>query len=221
MLIIDDNNIKVGGVILPGILKSIEVKNSAKIDEVDIKGKGVKPKQAVGFQDTKINIELRLIPDDESSIEDKLDVIQNIFRKDGQKKPNVYPIVSDMAGLKKVSKVMFKDLNNKYKTGKNEMSASLEFWEYIPFTIKSVKRSGGGSRSTKKKDSALDAKYRAYLSSRGAPPTESLDDKYRTYLASRGTGAPKISNKYAKSPARDTQIRGSRYVAKLSDIPYY
>lgn len=34
MIYFDDEHIKVGGVILPGIIKSIEVKHSAKVEEI-------------------------------------------------------------------------------------------------------------------------------------------------------------------------------------------
>jgi len=48
MIYVEDQIVKVNGVVLPGLVKSIEVKETAKIDEQDVKGSAVKPKQATG-----------------------------------------------------------------------------------------------------------------------------------------------------------------------------
>ena len=58
MIFVEDNTIKLNGVVLPGLVKSIEVKESAQIDEQEVEGSSTKPKQATGYEDAKINIEL-------------------------------------------------------------------------------------------------------------------------------------------------------------------
>ena len=58
MIFVEDNTIKLNGVVLPGLVKSIEVKESAQIDEQEVEGSSAKPKQATGYEDAKINIEL-------------------------------------------------------------------------------------------------------------------------------------------------------------------
>ena len=58
MIFMEDGTIKLGGVILPGLVKSIEVMETAKVDEQEVEGSAVKPKQATGYEDAKINIEL-------------------------------------------------------------------------------------------------------------------------------------------------------------------
>ncbi|MFR9190651.1 MAG: hypothetical protein ACLVL7_10830 [Anaerotruncus massiliensis (ex Togo et al. 2019)] len=60
MIYTEDQLVKVNGVVLPGLVKSIEVKESAKIDEQEVEGSATKPKQATGYEDAKVNIELIL-----------------------------------------------------------------------------------------------------------------------------------------------------------------
>ena len=38
MIFVEDNTIKLNGVVLPGLVKSIEVKESAQIDEQEVEG---------------------------------------------------------------------------------------------------------------------------------------------------------------------------------------
>ena len=58
MIYTEDQIVKVNGVVLPGLVKSIEVKESAQIDEQEVEGSATKPKQATGYEDAKVNIEL-------------------------------------------------------------------------------------------------------------------------------------------------------------------
>ena len=51
MIFVEDRLVKVGGVVLPGLLKSIEVTETAKVDEQEVEGSAVKPKQATGYED--------------------------------------------------------------------------------------------------------------------------------------------------------------------------
>ena len=58
MIYIEDQIIKLGGVVLPGLVKSIEVTETAKVDEQEVEGSTARPKQATGYEDAKITIEL-------------------------------------------------------------------------------------------------------------------------------------------------------------------
>ena len=113
MIYFDDEHIKVGGVILPGIIKSIEVKHSAKVEEIEVEGSDTKPKQATGYEDAKVNIELILEDSENKTKEDKLTAIQNLFKKQNQDLPEVHEIVSTLTSLRNVTNVIFKDLSSK------------------------------------------------------------------------------------------------------------
>lgn len=56
MIFIEDERVKLNGVVLPGLIKSIEVTETAKVDEQEVEGSATKPKQATGYEDAKVNI---------------------------------------------------------------------------------------------------------------------------------------------------------------------
>lgn len=210
MLIIDESTVKVGGVILPGIFKSFEIKASARVEEIDVKGRSTKPKQATGYSDAKLNLELRLLDDETKTALEKLKIIQNLFKKAGQEKPVVYEIVNEHTSVRGITKVIFKDLTTKEKSGKPEILVNLEFWEYIPITITATKKSSKASNKTSEKPNTT---KKSNVNSR-----LNLDDEYRKYLANRGK-APKLADKTKKSPATD-QANAVVYKSRLGVVPY-
>ena len=95
MIFVDDKSIKVGGVVLPGLIKSLEISGEAIIDEQEVEGQTKKPKQATGYEDGKITLELILIEGPDKTALEKLEIIQNRFRAPGQEKPEVHEIVNE------------------------------------------------------------------------------------------------------------------------------
>ena len=97
MIFVEDNTIKLNGVVLPGLVKSIEVKESAQIDEQEVEGSSAKPKQATGYEDAKINIELVVDDTDTQTKYQRLETLRAVFRKEGQGVPQPIPIVCEDA----------------------------------------------------------------------------------------------------------------------------
>ena len=189
MIFVEDNTIKLNGVVLPGLVKSIEVKESAQIDEQEVEGSSTKPKQATGYEDAKINIELVVDDTDTQTKYQRLETLRAVFRKEGQGVPQPIPIVCEDAAAHGIDKVLFKSLNHKSEQKKSYFSVTLELWEYIPQTIQAVKSSGDAS-SKKSSGSAgtLNSGYSSYLSSdRGSAPASE----------------PALQKKRGKSPAVD------------------
>ena len=145
MIFVEDNTIKLNGVVLPGLVKSIEVKESAQIDEQEVEGSSTKPKQATGYEDAKINIELVVDDTDTQTKYQRLETLRAVFRKEGQGVPQPIPIVCEDAAAHGIDKVLFKSLNHKSEQKKSYFSVTLELWEYIPQTIQAVKSSGDAS----------------------------------------------------------------------------
>lgn len=170
MIYVEDQIVKVNGVVLPGLVKSIEVKESALIDEQEVEGSATKPKQAVGYEDAKIAVELILDDTPTRTKYQALEAVRAIFRKPGQTVPQPIPIVSEDTAKHGIDKVLFKGFSHKAEAKKDQLSVSLEFWEYIPQTIKATKvssgRSPGGAAS-----SGLSEEYKSYLATnRGVSP---------------------------------------------------
>lgn len=197
MIFFDDENIKVGGVILPGIYKSVEVKHSGKVEEIEVEGSDSKPKQATGYEDAKISIELILEDSENKTKEEKIEIIQNMFKKSGQSKPEIHEIVSSLTSLRNVTNVIFKDFSCKEQNTKGYLTASLEFWEYVPIAITAKKKSSSKSKSS---NSTSSNKNNASSSSSG------LTEEYQIYLATDRGKAPKINSKESQSPAQERGV---------------
>lgn len=175
MIYVEDQLVKVNGVVLPGLVKSIEVTEAAKVDEQEVEGSAAKPKQATGYEDAKVNIELILDDTAAGTKHQRLEALRAIFRKSGQTVPQPIPIVSQDTAAHGIDKVIFKSLRHKVESKKDQLAVTLEFWEYIPQTIKATKGgskgSSGSSSSGASSELNLSADYKSYLSSgRGKSP---------------------------------------------------
>lgn len=187
-----------GGIILPGLFKSIEIKGEAQVEEQQVEGSTAKPKQATGYEDAKVTLELVLEDGPILTKLQKLAVIQNIFRKPGQKKPVVYEIFNEHTAVRGMTKVLFKTLSTKEQSKKSELSVTIEFWEYVAMTITATKASSSSTAATA--SAALNQDYQAYLSTdRGA--------------------APKNTDKTSQTAATDT-AQGQAYKNRLAAMPY-
>lgn len=186
MIFADGSEVSIDGVVLPGIFKSIEVTTAAQIEEQEVEGSSAKPKQAIGYEDGKVNLELKLMDEEGYSKENKLQIIQNFFRQSGQNIPAVHTIINKHTALRNINQVLFKNLSTKETDANDMIVATLEFWEYIPMTI-----------SITKAASATDT---------GQVSKGNLNPQYQDYLGSRG-GAPKRTNKTNGSPCRERGIQ--------------
>lgn len=177
MLFVEDQEVKVNGVLLPGVVKKIEVTSTARIDEQEIEGSAVKPKQATGYDDAKVIIDILLDDTDTQSRYQRLQAIQGIFRVPGQAVPQPLPIVCEDTAIHGISTVLFKQLRHARESKKNQLPVTLEFVEYNPQTIKTTKSQ---AKTAKKKTktasptgSGLTADYKGYLNTgRGSSPAK-------------------------------------------------
>lgn len=181
MIYTEDQLVKVNGVVLPGLVKSIEVKESAKIDEQEVEGSATKPKQATGYEDAKVNIELVLDDTPTATKYQRLETVRALFRTPGQSVPQPIPIVSEDTAKHGIDKVLFKGITHKSEVKKDQLTVSLEFWEYVPQTIQTTSsssgRSSGGSSGgkTANQQTTLSSDYQKYLqANRGKSPA--VDD---------------------------------------------
>ena len=181
MIYTEDQLVKVNGVVLPGLVKSIEVKESAKIDEQEVEGSATKPKQATGYEDAKVNIELILDDTPTATKYQRLETVRALFRTPGQSVPQPIPIVSEDTAKHGIDKVLFKGITHKSEVKKDQLTVSLEFWEYVPQTIQMTSSSSGSSSGgssggkTANQQTTLSSDYQKYLqANRGKSPA--VDD---------------------------------------------
>lgn len=209
MIFIEDERIKLSGAVLPGLVKSIEVTETAKVDEQEVEGSATKPKQATGYEDAKVMIEL-IIDDTESQTKyERYAVLREIFRKPGQNVPQPIPIVSEDTAAHSIEKVIFKKLTHKGENKKSQITASLELWEYIPQTITAASGSGssGGSGNSSSSGGSADGG-----GTQAAAAASNLNPDYQQYL---GT-------KRGKSPASDmvTGVAAAALNKIITQMPF-
>jgi len=114
-------------------------------------------------------------------------MLRAIFRKPGQSVPQPIPIVSEDTAVHGIDKVLFKNLSHKAENKKDQLSVTLEFWEYIPQII-TAKKSSSTDKAAQA-SSNLNSDYKNYLSNnRGKPPA--IDDASTSDAMNRVTQMP-------------------------------
>lgn len=175
MIFNEDKTVKLGTVVLPGLLKSMEIKASAKIEEQNVQGKVSKPKQAIGYEDSKITIELIIDDMANKTKEKQLESIKALFKAKGQQKPNVYPIVNEYTALYGINKVIIKDFRVVANNKTNQIFVTLELLEDVPMIISATKIKSK-EKKKKKKKVELDGDFKNYLANRGSSPFDVKED---------------------------------------------
>lgn len=145
MSVQDEGAVKLGGVILPGIIKTLDVTGSAQMEEQTIQGSASKPKQAVGYEDVKITIELILSDSPGERVADKIARLEALYHPPGCSVPPALPIVEETCAARGVDTVIFKSLATKENTQTKQTIATLTLWEYIPVIISASAYGTGGA----------------------------------------------------------------------------
>ena len=171
----DDSEIMIDGLVLPGLVKSLEVSTAAEIEEQEVEGSTAKPKQATGYEDGKVNIEILLMDSEGMSKEDKLQSIQDLFRQKGQDIPAVHSIINTHVAQRNIGQILFKNLTTKVTNANEQITVTSELWEYVPMTISITAAKAAGETNYAPQ---LRSDYQEYLRSRGAAPKQSDKTAY-------------------------------------------
>ncbi len=132
----DIGQIRVGGVLLPGIMESLEVAGALRIDEAEVDGQSGTTKQPVGFEDAAVTLRVRLVTDDESTSYDKAKEIVGLFQStDSYAQPFVCRIVNRHTALWGIDEVLFSELKTSESNRDDTMYADLVFKEYVPVAV--------------------------------------------------------------------------------------
>ena len=180
MLLVQENIVKLGGVILSGQCKKISIDETATIENIeDDKGK-TKATQPTGYED------FILEDSPEMTQDEQITAMQRLFKAYGQTKANLLEIVNEDCAARGISKVYFKKLGTQNVIAESRRTATLELVAPViaGITTKTVSASAG---STKKKSS-----------SKAKKKTESKTTKQVEFPLTR-----KKQNAKAKLMARD------------------
>lgn len=181
-IFIEDKAVKVGGVVLPGLVKSLEITQEAAVDEIEVEGSAVKPKQAVGYEDAAIKLELIVDAAATRSAEDNVSAIYALFRAKGQEIPQPTTLICKETVTAGIGQVIFQKVTAKSTNKNDQYAVTLEFCQYLPVPITVSAGAAGGANGTSSTN--MTAEYEAYLND------------------NRGT-APRTGDKTGQTPAND------------------
>lgn len=126
MLLVQEHLIKLGGVKLSGQMKSIDISESATIENIeDDKGK-TKASQPTGYEAAKISIEFILEDSQGMTQLEQISAMQRLFRPYKQKKAKLLKVVNEDCAARGISKVYFEKLGTKNVTAESKRTATLE-----------------------------------------------------------------------------------------------
>lgn len=141
----DNDTIKLGGVTLPGLIKTVDITGSARMEEQTVQGSSSKPQQAVGYEDAKITIELLLYDSPGVSVDDKIAQLQALYKPPGGTVPPVLTLIEPSCAARGVSQVIIKGLTTKINEQTKQTVATLTLWEYVPVVISAAGYAGAAA----------------------------------------------------------------------------
>ena len=145
MLLVQDNLLKLGGVKISGQMKSIEISQTATIENIeDDKGK-TKATQPTGYESAKITIEFILEASAHESEKEQIGKLQRLFKPYGQKKAKILKIVNEDCSARGISKVYFQSLNTMNVVSESGRTATLELLTPMTAGIRTKKKGSSGS----------------------------------------------------------------------------
>ena len=105
----------IGGVILPVPPRRMRIKQALKIDEIEIKGRSGKIKQAIGYQDSMVTIELEICDREEGgkvveTARERFEQIQGLFRPSREALQEPTEIVSTLTDACGIRQVLIKEI---------------------------------------------------------------------------------------------------------------
>lgn len=126
MLFIQEKTIKLGGVKLAGQVKSIEISETATIEDIEDDKGQTKANQPTGYEAATISVEIILEDSKSRTQEEQAAAMQNLFKAYKQDKPKLLKIVNEDCAMRGISKVYFKSLTTKNVIAESKRTASLE-----------------------------------------------------------------------------------------------
>lgn len=158
MLLVQENIVKLGGVILSGQCKKISIDETATIENIeDDKGK-TKATQPTGYEAAKISIDFILEDSPEMTQDEQIAAMQRLFKAYRQTKANLLEIVNEDCAARGISKVYFKKLGTQNVIAESRRTATLELVAPVIAGITTKTVSSASAGSTKKKSKSKSKK---------------------------------------------------------------
>lgn len=126
MLLIQDQTIKLGGIVLSGQVKSIDIAETATIEDIkDDKG-ATKANQPTGYEAAKVSIDFILESSPGYDIMNQMIDMQRLFKEYGQTEAKLLEVVNEDCIARGITQVFFQKLTTKNVISESKRTATLE-----------------------------------------------------------------------------------------------
>ena len=127
--------VKLGDLILSVPPRQMKIKQTLKIDEIDIPGRSGKVKQPVGYEDSEISIELEISHQEiglqvVKTAEERFKEIQALFRASPDTIQSPVPIVSSLTEACGIEQVLIRDIDLRDDPDYDYLVCTLTLTEY-------------------------------------------------------------------------------------------
>lgn len=187
--------------VLPVPHQQMSVKQAARVDEIKIPGRSGKVKQAVGYEDTTVEINIVLVDDEKpegikTTANEQFDIIQNAFRsRDNESLPRVFSISSRLTDRCKIKTVLFVGLSVQDKIGVNDLAVTITLTEFEPIAAQVEKQAFRKKVAEEAGDEAANSEYADELGIEESPLQKAYREGKATAMGGEYNG---------ESPTTDT-----------------
>lgn len=133
--------VRLGGKLLPGILRRQQVRGAVRFDESQQDGMSGKVKVPLGWEDEDVTLVLDLLTEEDSTCYDKLAELVAVFKDtDGTGNPRVFSVANPHLAARNIDQVVFSRLDSKEDDDDDILEATLGFVEHAPPITRVEKR---------------------------------------------------------------------------------
>ena len=137
LLTFEDGIVTLDGTELKGILQRLDVKTAVRFDEAKVDGASGKKKTPAGFEDSKVDVSMILLTDEDGDCYEKLEEINHIFKGiDKNTNPKIFTVTNRHLLARGIREVVFANLDSSENSSTDEIFISLQFVEHNPPVIK-------------------------------------------------------------------------------------
>lgn len=126
MILIQDKRIKVGGIYLPGIIKSTKVSESGKLEDKK-KGKKTLSNQPAGYEAATVEYEIYFEENGVYTLPNMIRAVQRQFKKSGQTKQAKVKLVDSYVNARGISEVYFNEFVTSGEESQSWVTGTLTF----------------------------------------------------------------------------------------------
>lgn len=134
-LVFSHGDIILDGNLLPGVLKSLNVRGDIQFDDAGVDSLSGKSRTNMGWNDAYVDAIVELLSDDERNCYAKLALLNVVFQApDENGNPKIYTIVNSHTIGRRISGVIFAGLDSGETDQDDVIEATLSFVEHAPYT---------------------------------------------------------------------------------------